>query len=96
MKIKIKDFKVQDLEEILSEISEGENYEGITLIQEGEWIGGGKYENKELIFKFEDKFYSWGQSRTRSYFTEYENYDDDFIIEVEPKEKTIIEYVPIK
>lgn len=96
MKIKIKDFKVEELEEILSEIPEGKTYEGITMIKEGEWIGGGKYEDKEIIFKFKDKVYSWNKSRSGSYFSDYEYMNDDYVTEVEPKEKIIIEYVPIK
>ena len=37
----------------------------------GEWIDDGKYDNKEIVFKYENKFYSLWISRTGSYYTEY-------------------------
>lgn len=70
-------FKNRYLKELFSEDMSDEN--PLEFIEDGGWRGnGGKYENRELIFKFEEKFYSVCDSRSGSYFTSYYHESDDW------------------
>lgn len=73
------------------------------LIYESEWIDEGKYQNKEWIFKdLEDgKLYAIYDNKTGSYYSDMDygrSYWDDKVEchLVDPREKIIIEYLPIK
>ena len=37
------------------------------IVDDGEWIDGGKYQNKEVVFKVGDKFYCFDVTRAGSY-----------------------------
>lgn len=41
------------------------------VIEEGDWVSDGKYQHCDLIFKFEDKFYSVSMYRSGSYHTDW-------------------------
>lgn len=58
--------------------------------QVGDWISEGKWESQESIYLHEPSqtYWSYYQSRSGSYYTEY-YYDDPEITEVVPVEKII-------
>ena len=96
--------------EILSEIMECygatkpiivEEFPEYSLVYESEWDDEGKYQYKQYVFSYQNKLYSFSEQRSGSYFSDYnygsEYWDDEVeVYEVEPKEKTIIEYVAVK
>lgn len=69
----------------------GDCFTGFEIIEEGDWISEGKYEYKEVIFKFEDKLYSIGFSRSGSSFSDYYYDIEDWDNEVECPEVEAIE-----
>jgi hypothetical protein len=82
----------EDLKQMLIDIAEyGAGHCGFETVQEGEWEVDHKWEHKETIIKYLDKFYCVQQSRSGSYFTDY-YYNDPDVYEVEPKEITTIVY----
>lgn len=42
-----------------------------TVVEEGKWISGGKYEDKTVIFTDGEHFYRGTVSRSGSYFTDW-------------------------
>lgn len=89
-KLLFKDLSDEIIECINDEASSSEL--DIELIQEGDWIDDDKYSFKTNIWKHQSRFWSHNKSKSGSYFTDYEYYDDDYLTEVFPKEKTIIVY----
>lgn len=90
-------FKKEDL----IAITEDDAPDGFEIIEEGDWISEGKYECREIIFKFEEKFYSLNESRSGSHYTDWyycsEDWDDyEDCAEVKPVEKTIIKWEVVK
>lgn len=75
---------------VLDEVDSPED--GIELVQAGTWESDGKWEHMTNIFKIDGKFYSHSRSRTGSPYSDYEYEYDDCIIEVEPREVTVIVY----
>lgn len=63
-------------EEMVS-ITEDEYPAGFTAVEEGDWVQDYKYQHRETIFKFQDKFYSLNESRSGSPFTDW-NYDSEY------------------
>lgn len=66
--------------------------ERFQLVDEGEWVDGGKYQSLEVVFADTEtnKTYSFGITRSGSYFSEY-NYEIwDNAVEVKLEERTII------
>lgn len=66
-----------------------------SIVEEGGWIAEHKYQLKDVIFKYKDKFYMLCISRSGSPFSDYyycwEDWnDEEDVDEVEPVEKTII------
>lgn len=63
------------------------------IIDAGEWGVDGKYQFKTLIFKenASGKLYSWNESRTGSYHTDYHYESDDFAYEVTAEERMVVE-----
>lgn len=43
----------------------------LALVEEGEWVGGGKYEDKDVVFTDGERFYRGTISRSGSYFSDY-------------------------
>ena len=68
----------------------------ITIIEDGDWVAEHKYQYRDVIIQFEDKYYSINESRSGSPFSDYE-YDEPTICEVTPVEKTIVvkTWVPV-
>lgn len=69
----------------------GDCYTGFEIIEKGDWISEGNFEYKEVVFKFENKFYTVIFSRSGSAFTDWYYYSEDWdneidCIEVEPVE----------
>lgn len=88
---------MKTLQEILKHIQE-HDYEDVPdaeLVLDGDWVSEGKYDIREVVFKLTDgRFVTIVQSRSGSYFTDYDRHDDE-IYEVVPKEVTRIEYVSV-
>ena len=55
-------------------------------IEESGWEDEGKYSYKDMIFKFEDKFYRVNISRSGSYFSDYYYSYEDWGKEIECNE----------
>jgi hypothetical protein len=74
---------------------ENENYK---LEDHGEWISEGKYEHCDRIFQDlrDGTFWSVSCSRAGSYFTDYDDYFEPDIIQVEKKEVKTIKWVSVK
>jgi hypothetical protein len=93
-------FKKQILKD---SVLDGCNYkeEGIEFIEMSGWEDEGKYSFQTYIFKHNNKYYSISDSRSGSYFSDY-NYDSEYwddeveCDEVEKKEKITYEWVTIK
>lgn len=76
---------------ILNLWNEEENdelYESFEIIDYGKWINDGKYDERDSIVKYKDRYFNINQSRSGSYFTDYD-YGDQDVWEVEPFEETI-------
>jgi hypothetical protein len=87
---------IKELESIVEEVGfDLGELEEVELIEEGEWVSEGKYENCESIIKYKDKFFCMIQQRSGSYYTDY-YYNDPFFYEVEPKVITKTIYVKVK
>lgn len=90
--MEIKDIFTEDvIEECLDESPR----EGFTIEEDGQWEDDGKYSNRCVIVKHQDKFYSLWQSRTGSYYSHYE-YDSASpkdVYEVTKREKITHEWV---
>ena len=61
-------------------LTHGEATEGFEIIEESDWIDDGKYSYKDVVFKFDDKFYVIYPSRSGSYFSDY-FYDYEDLVE---------------
>lgn len=75
-------------------IMDGDDSDRFKVIEKGDWISEGKFECREVIVKetSTNKYYAAVQSRSGSWFTDYEFEDDLELVEVEPVEVTKIEY----
>jgi len=60
------------------------------VVDSGDWIDDGKYSFREDVVKYDGKFYKISQSRSGSYYTDYD-YMDPEIEEVEKREKTVVQ-----
>jgi len=80
-------FKKEDL---LS-ITEDEYPVGFTAVEEGDWVQVYKQQLKEIVFKYQDHFYSLTESRTGSPFTDW-YYDSEYW----PDEVDLVEVVPVE
>ncbi len=80
------------------DIMAGFHSERFEIIEKGDWISEGKYESREVVVleKETGKYYAAGQSRSGSYFTDYEWENDLDLVEVKPVEVTKIEYKVVK
>lgn len=63
------------------------------IIEEGDWISDHKYQFKDIIFQYEDKFYCLSESRTGSYHTDYYYESEDWPEQVEVPEVEKVEVV---
>lgn len=88
--------------EILTEICHDDVCdEAYEVIEDGDWIDDGKVSFKDVVFKFEDKFYSYAFSRSGSYHTDYyydvEDLPDegDDVIEVEQQEVVVKKWIAV-
>jgi hypothetical protein len=82
----------KELIEIWSE-DEGYDFPGFEIIEgDGEWEVDGKYQNRLVIVKYKEKFYSISEYRTGSYYSDYD-YGEPIFTEVEPREVTITKIV---
>lgn len=66
----------------------------LVLIETGDWISEHKYESKETVVQYQDKYYSIINCRSGSYYSDYE-YLDAEIYEVMPVEYKAIKWVQI-
>lgn len=92
------EFSRYTLLDLMYDAKRGESVNGLELVEDTGWYSGGKYEQREWIFKFEDHYYEVCDSREGSYHTDYYTYSCDFPEEVEcdevfPKEVTKIVWV---
>ena len=72
----------------------------LRVVDEGEWIGGGKYEDKTIVFTDGERLYRGTVSRSGSYYTdwtwnsEWDSGDAD-IEEVAAVPVTVTQYQPV-
>ena len=77
--------------------SEGVN---LRVVEDGDWIGGGKYESKTIVFTDGERHYSGTVSRSGSYFTDW-TYNSEWdsgeakITEVAAVPITITQWEPV-
>lgn len=66
----------------------------VEIVEEPEWVDGGKYSSAEIIFKFEGKYYRFEIVRSGSYFShyEYEVYSKPEEVEQHTYTKTVTEW----
>lgn len=84
--------KEKDMNELHNRIYEAfdEETDDIEVIESGKWEHAYKdYFVKESIVKFDGKYYSIGDYRSGSYYSDY-SYDEPTIVEVEPKTETVV------
>lgn len=62
--------------------------EAIKIVENGGWSDDGKYSMRTSIFKYNDKFYELCETRSGSYYTDYD-YHEPKINEVVPVERVI-------
>lgn len=84
----------QTLEQVIIDLWENED-EQIEIIDNGKWRTDVKYEHRDTIVKFIGRYFAIAQSRSGSYFTDYE-YCDPMVYEVEPKQVTVTQWVEKK
>lgn len=68
------------------------------IIDEGRWEDNGKYQTLKIIIQdlSTEKYYSIGQTRSGSYFTDYNYEFDSIAYEVRPVEVTKIDWVIVE
>jgi hypothetical protein len=91
----------EQTEHIFFEMDVGEEWEGFKLIEEAEWIGGGKYQYKSIVFEYDGRTWMFDVDRNGSYFSDYyygfrEGGYGLTAQEVEKKEKVIYEWVYVE
>ena len=69
--------------------------ESVEVVDGGNWNSNGKYQNRTVIVKYNGKYYSIVETRSGSYHTDYEYYDE-IVHEVEPYQVTITKYRKVK
>jgi hypothetical protein len=74
----------------------------LSVVDEDEWIGGGKYEDKTVVFTDGERHYRGTISRSGSYFTDW-TYNSEWdggnpakITEVTQVERTILVWETVK
>lgn len=72
-----------------------EDDESLKVMEKGEWISEGKYDNKETVVEYEGKYYSICETRSGSYFSDYEH-GDTYCYEVKPVQVTVTKWVVVK
>jgi exonuclease SbcC len=65
----------------------------LELVEDGDWEDDGKYQYRDVIFKYDDKFYRVTDSRSGSYFSDYYYGHEDWGDEIECPEVEKIEVV---
>ncbi len=80
----------QSLKDEILQLFEDEDKE-LTIVEKGLWVSDWKYETKETIVLYEGKHYCIDESRTGSYYSDYE-YGDPIVYEVEPYEITVTKW----
>lgn len=89
------------LTEEMKEAFQEEEWKGLgfLLVEEGEWVNNYKdYDIKESIYKHvgSGKFYAYYDSRSGSYYSDYEYDSPDELVEVTPVETKTITYMVVK
>lgn len=89
--LKLTESEMLDLWRESTLYDDNDNKVMLEVIEEGEWIGDGKYQDKQMIFANAKtgKHYSYYISRSGSYFTDYEYMATDSPVEVEKVTETI-------
>jgi hypothetical protein len=87
--VSTKKFKSEDIKEV----TDSGEVEGLTLIEDGEWVSEGKYDYRESIIRDDNtgKFYNVGEGRSGSYFTDYYYDSEDWPEELELNEVAKVE-----
>lgn len=85
-------FNAKDLEHAIDQ-KVGQTYEGITLVEKGEWEVDRKVQLIEYIISHGDKFYSVDDQRWGNYHEGYEYESSDWPEEVECTEVKKVEVV---
>ena len=77
--------------ELLQEINLAldEESDKIEIVEEGDWVDDGKYSYRSNVFKMDDKFYQYHESRSGSYHTDYYYSDPEDYHEVKQVEKIV-------
>lgn len=90
--------KISELSKEIQEFIESPygKEEGIELIKNGDWIDDGKYSHCTTIFKINDKFYAYYNSRSGSYFSDYDYNPEEDLYEVEKVEVIKHEWKEVK
>ena len=65
-----------------------EDYNCFHIIEDGDWISDGKYEHHTIIVSYKNKYFQIMESRSGSYWTDYD-YNDPEVCEVTPKKKIV-------
>lgn len=86
--------KMKFKKDLLSDLIDGRpggSIENVTLIECNSWRSDGKYDLRNSIVEFENKFYIINESRSGSYHTDYHYERDDWPQEVELSEVKKVE-----
>lgn len=62
-------------------------YDKICFVCESDWVSDHKYQFKETVYKFNDRYFEVSETRTGSHHSDY-YYEDPEIYEVVPKQVT--------
>ena len=84
-------------------IEEDNDVKSFEIIEEGDWVQNGKYQDREIIFKdvSNNKFYALYSTRSGSPFTDWYYSSNDWsdeveVVEVKKVEKITHEWVMVK
>jgi hypothetical protein len=74
---------------------DGDDADEFEIVEVGEWIDDGKYSYQDTVILYNNKFYNVAESRSGSYFTDYD-YQDPQVYEVIPTQVTKTVYAIVK
>ena len=65
-----------------------DDYDQYKIVEDGDWVSEYKYEYHTLIVSYKGKYYQINESRTGSYFTDYD-YSEPEAFEVIPEKRMV-------
>lgn len=87
--------------DVLLALMDGDEPEGYLVVEEGEWEDDGKWQHSTTVFAFEGALYWVSESRSGSYYSDYEYASSHWpdMVEcdkVEPYDVTTTKYRRVK